>query len=205
MSFPASRRAAVAPGRAATGLGLRVFLRGWLEDLGTDLARVAIHLTFLAHQAWDMLDAVGVTLARLITGQGRFLQWETAAAVAQRARRLGCARILRRDAREPDHRRRRACSPSLIARPHGLAGGAADPAAVDRRAADRVPPQQARAVVAAGDHRRRPRVPEDGGARPRGSTSRRSSPRTIAGCRRTTCSSIRNRASRIAPRRPTSR
>ena len=36
-----------------------------------------------------MLDAVGVTLARLITGQGRFLQWETAAAVAARAKRLG--------------------------------------------------------------------------------------------------------------------
>ncbi len=51
--------------------------------------RIAIHLTFLAHQAWDMLDAVAVTLARLFTGQGRFLQWETAAAVAARAKRLG--------------------------------------------------------------------------------------------------------------------
>jgi cyclic beta-1,2-glucan synthetase len=71
------------------GLGWRVFLRGWAEDLGTDLARVGIHLTFLAYHAWDMLHAVGITLARLITRKGRFLQWETAAAVAARARRLG--------------------------------------------------------------------------------------------------------------------
>ncbi len=70
------------------GLGVRVFLRGWIEDLGTDLARVAIQLTFVAHQAWDMLDAVGVTIARLVTRSGRFLQWETAAAVAQRTGRL---------------------------------------------------------------------------------------------------------------------
>jgi len=70
------------------GTGLRVFLRGWLEDLGTDLARVSVQLTFLAYHAWDMADAVGVTLARMFTGHGRFLQWETAAAVAQRARML---------------------------------------------------------------------------------------------------------------------
>ena len=42
-----------------------------------------------------MLDAVGVTLVRLITRQGRFLQWETAAAAAARARRLGIRRLLR--------------------------------------------------------------------------------------------------------------
>ncbi|HYB94655.1 MAG TPA: glucoamylase family protein [Vicinamibacterales bacterium] len=70
---------------------VRVFLRAWAEDLATDLARVSIHLTFLAYQAWDMVDAVGVTLARMITRQGRFLQWETAAAVAQRARKLDVA------------------------------------------------------------------------------------------------------------------
>lgn len=66
------------------GQGLRVYLRAAGEDLEADLARVSLHLTFLAHQAWDMLHAVGVTLARLVRGQGRLLQWETAAAVAQR-------------------------------------------------------------------------------------------------------------------------
>jgi cyclic beta-1,2-glucan synthetase len=88
MSFPVVARVAELLGGPRKGLGLRVFLRGWVEDLGTDLARIAIQLTFVAHQAWDMLDAVGVTIARLITRSGRFLQWETAAAVAQRTGRL---------------------------------------------------------------------------------------------------------------------
>ena len=70
------------------GEGMRVFLKGLGEDLETDLARIAIQLTFLAYQAWDMLDAVGVTLARLVSRRGRLLQWETAAAVAQRTRKL---------------------------------------------------------------------------------------------------------------------
>jgi cyclic beta-1,2-glucan synthetase len=88
MSFPIVARIAELLGGPRKGLGLRVFLRGWVEDLGTDLARVSIQLTFVAHQAWDMLDAVGVTIARLVTRSGRFLQWETAAAVAQRTGRL---------------------------------------------------------------------------------------------------------------------
>jgi len=89
MSFPVFARILALLRGPRKGIGLRVFLKAWAEDLGTDLARVAVHLTFLAHQAWDMLDAVAVTLARLITRKGRFLQWETAAAVAARARRLG--------------------------------------------------------------------------------------------------------------------
>lgn len=88
MSFPLVSRFIELLGGPRKGLGMRVFLRAWIEDLGTDLARIAIQLTFVAHQAWDMLDAVGVTIARLITRSGRFLQWETAAAVAQRTGRL---------------------------------------------------------------------------------------------------------------------
>ena len=106
---PGHRARARAPGRAAQGPRAcgSSCARG-PEDLGTDLARIAIHLTFLAHQAWDMLDAVGVTLARLITGQGRFLQWETAAAVAAARQAAWHPRLLHGDAREPDHRRHRA-------------------------------------------------------------------------------------------------
>jgi cyclic beta-1,2-glucan synthetase len=88
MSFPVVSRLAELLAGPRKGLGLRVFVRGWIEDLGTDLARLAVQLTFVAYQAWDMLDAVGVTIARLVTRSGRFLQWETAAAVAQRAGRL---------------------------------------------------------------------------------------------------------------------
>ena len=77
------------------GQGARVYLRGAGEDLEADLARVALQLTFLAHQAWDMLHAVAVTLARLLRGQGRLLQWETAAAVAQRHGTLAVAEFYR--------------------------------------------------------------------------------------------------------------
>jgi len=69
------------------GQGLRLFLKGVGEDLETDVARVSVQLTFLAHQAWDMADAVAVTLVRLVSRRRR-LQWETAAAVAQRTRKL---------------------------------------------------------------------------------------------------------------------
>ncbi|HYE88203.1 MAG TPA: glucoamylase family protein [Vicinamibacterales bacterium] len=88
MSFPIVARLVELVAGPRKDIGWRVFVRGWVEDLGTDLARIAIQLTFVAHQAWDMLDAVGVTLVRLVTRSGPFLQWETAAAVAQRTGRL---------------------------------------------------------------------------------------------------------------------
>ncbi len=84
IGFPVIARLLQLLGGPQRGQGVRVFLRASGEDLEADLARVALHLTFLAHQAWDMLHAVGVTLTRLLRGQGRLLQWETAAAVAQR-------------------------------------------------------------------------------------------------------------------------
>jgi cyclic beta-1,2-glucan synthetase len=70
------------------GQGLRVFARALGEDLMTDVARVGVQLTFIAYHAYDMLHAAGLTVVRLITRRGPFLQWETAAAVAQRTRRL---------------------------------------------------------------------------------------------------------------------
>ena len=82
--FPVIARLLQLLGGPQRGQGVRVYLRAAGEDLEADLARIALHLTFLAHQAWDMLHAVGVTLARLLRGQGRLLQWETAAAVAQK-------------------------------------------------------------------------------------------------------------------------
>jgi len=84
IGFPVIARLAQLLGGPQRGQGVRVYLRASGEDLEADLARITLQLTFLAHQAWDMLHAVGVTLARLLRGQGRLLQWETAAAVAQR-------------------------------------------------------------------------------------------------------------------------
>lgn len=77
------------------GEGLRVFVRSAIEDLQTDLARVSVQLTFVAHQAYDMVHAVGLTLIRLTSGAGGMLEWETAAAVAQRTQRLDAAGFYR--------------------------------------------------------------------------------------------------------------
>jgi cyclic beta-1,2-glucan synthetase len=165
--------------------------------------RIAIHLTFLAHQAWDMLDAVGVTLARLITGQGRFLQWETAAAVAARAKRLG-VRDFYLAMRASPIIAGIALDTILIARPQGL------PAALPIIALWAVAP-----LIA---HRLSKPAPS---SRPEITHDDREYLKTVA--RATwkyfetfvgsddrwlppeTCSSIRNRASRTGPRRPTSR
>ncbi|MCM3881135.1 MAG: DUF3131 domain-containing protein [Vicinamibacterales bacterium] len=63
---------------------LPVFLRTTIEDLNTDLARVSLHLAFLANQAYDMAHAITVTLVRLGITKHRLLEWETAAASADR-------------------------------------------------------------------------------------------------------------------------
>jgi cyclic beta-1,2-glucan synthetase len=60
------------------------FLRNTLEDLETDLARVVLQLAFLANQAHGMLHAIGVTLVRIGITKRRLLEWETAAASADR-------------------------------------------------------------------------------------------------------------------------
>ena len=60
------------------------FLRASLEDLNTDLVRASLQLAFLAHQAYEMLDAIIVTLVRLAITKRRLLEWETAAVSAHR-------------------------------------------------------------------------------------------------------------------------
>ena len=56
--------------------------RMW-EELRTALAQVALQLTFLAYQAYEMVHAIGLTLVRLAVTQRRLLEWETAAAAAR--------------------------------------------------------------------------------------------------------------------------
>ena len=61
------------------------FLRTTVEDLETELVRFSLQLVLLANHAYEMADAITVTLVRLgITKRG-LLEWETAAASAQRA------------------------------------------------------------------------------------------------------------------------
>ena len=62
----------------------RAFLRTSIEDLETDAVRVGLQLTFLANQANEMLHAITVTLVRLGITKHRLLEWETAAASADR-------------------------------------------------------------------------------------------------------------------------
>ncbi len=65
----------------------RVFLRLVRDDARTALAQTALQLTFLANQAWQRLHAIGLTLVRLTATQRRMLEWETAAASAEKGRR----------------------------------------------------------------------------------------------------------------------
>ena len=88
MAFPLLARLLDLGRGPRRGQGMRLFLRSFGEDLETDLARLSLQLIFVAYHAWDMVNAVGVTLARLVSRRGRFLQWETAAAVSQRTRKL---------------------------------------------------------------------------------------------------------------------
>ena len=60
------------------------FLRTTIDDLDTDIVRAALQLTFLANQAYEMLHAITVTLVRLGITKHRLLEWETAAASADR-------------------------------------------------------------------------------------------------------------------------
>jgi cyclic beta-1,2-glucan synthetase len=60
------------------------FLRTTIEDLDTDIVHVSLQVAFLANQAYEMLHAITVTLVRLGITKHRLLEWETAAASADR-------------------------------------------------------------------------------------------------------------------------
>ncbi|HEY7922921.1 MAG TPA: glucoamylase family protein, partial [Vicinamibacteria bacterium] len=64
----------------------RVFLRLVREDATTALAQAGLQLTFAASQAWERMHAIGLTLVRLAATKRRLLEWETAAASAERGR-----------------------------------------------------------------------------------------------------------------------
>ncbi|MGE3839050.1 MAG: glucoamylase family protein [Hyphomonadaceae bacterium] len=67
-----------------------VSMRSHVRDLTGDLAlaasQVAFLTTFLAHQAWTMIDAVARTLARVFIHRRQMLEWVTAAQAANAAR-----------------------------------------------------------------------------------------------------------------------
>jgi cellobiose phosphorylase len=73
---------------------IRVSLVARREELGTALAQFLVTLTFLVYQAYRMVHAIGVTLVRLTITKRKLLEWETAASVGARARKMNGKRGL---------------------------------------------------------------------------------------------------------------
>ncbi len=74
--------AAIVPSRA--GITLRSHFYALRQDIVLAAAQSAFLLTFLAHQAWLMTDAIARTLFRLVVTRRNLLQWVTAAQLSQR-------------------------------------------------------------------------------------------------------------------------
>lgn len=64
---------AIVPRHAA--IGMRSHLRSLLADLRLATTLAALQITFLAHQAWLMADAIGRTLVRLFVTRRNLLEW----------------------------------------------------------------------------------------------------------------------------------
>ena len=62
-----------------SGIALRTHFRGAGTDLTLAAKQIALTITFLAHQAWLMTDAILRTLGRLALTHKRMLEWVTAA------------------------------------------------------------------------------------------------------------------------------
>ena len=73
--------AAITPSRA--GITVRSHLRALRKDVWLAATQTAFLVTFLAHQATLMMDAIGRTLFRLLVTQRNLLQWVTAAQAKQ--------------------------------------------------------------------------------------------------------------------------
>jgi cyclic beta-1,2-glucan synthetase len=76
--------AAIAPWRS--GVTITSHGRALAHDLATALALSGLQVTFLAHQAWLMGDAITRTLWRLFASRRHLLQWVPAAEVTRRRR-----------------------------------------------------------------------------------------------------------------------
>ena len=85
--------AAIVPRRG--GVIARSHLRALRDDAWLAILQTALAVTFLAHQAWLMTDAVGRTLYRLFVSRRDLLEWVTAAQ-AQLSDRLDLPGVYRR-------------------------------------------------------------------------------------------------------------
>ena len=76
--------AAIVPRRAH--ITAQSHLRALGSDLWLALSQTVLAVTFLAHQAWSMADAIGRTLFRLFVSRRNLLEWVTAAQVKRKSR-----------------------------------------------------------------------------------------------------------------------
>lgn len=66
-----------------TGVSLRSHWRGVGRDIELGIVQSAFLITFLAHQAWLMVDAIGRTVWRLFVRRKRLLEWVTTAQTSE--------------------------------------------------------------------------------------------------------------------------
>lgn len=78
-----------------------VFLRAVGQDLSTAVLQLLTTITLLVYTAYRTAHAIAVTLARLLTGRGRLLEWDTAARVARLVRGYGVTRFMLEMATSP--------------------------------------------------------------------------------------------------------
>ncbi|MEO8678116.1 MAG: glucoamylase family protein [Vicinamibacterales bacterium] len=84
--WPLAMRLLVALGGPTTSRRWSTFWRTLADDLSTVVAQTVLQLTLLAHQSWEMLDAIGVTIVRMAITHRRLLEWETADSIERRER-----------------------------------------------------------------------------------------------------------------------
>ncbi len=84
VAFPWLTRALEAMAGPGRDQSWRVFLRTTAGDLEVAAARALFQLAFMANEAFERLDAIGVTLVRLGVTRSGLLEWETTAASAAR-------------------------------------------------------------------------------------------------------------------------
>jgi cyclic beta-1,2-glucan synthetase len=84
LAFPALVQVGSVLAAPVQSLGQGWYWRTTWGELWLTLAQVGLSVTFLAHQAFLMVDAVVRTLARLYVWHRNLLEWETAAATERR-------------------------------------------------------------------------------------------------------------------------
>ena len=86
LAYPAYLKFGESLGSRVRGVPLGAHLRSERDDLIGSARQALVTTTFLAHQAWVMLDAIARTLWRTIVSRRHLLEWESASDAARRLR-----------------------------------------------------------------------------------------------------------------------